>query len=173
MLRTSVLVIVISKEDVSGMWIVGGSGKCCAVKGCHNSYRKLKNFLDQECYEHKPKTRSDCQCPRPFKLHKMRPTDESRRQWLAALNWNFPPVTSTYAPSTLWTDNQRQKILIPTFAGYDRPLRRREDDDRVRRRWDYSLLFTRLKPYCDFTINRLLEIGSWFSLFTFSMMLCA
>uniref|UniRef100_A0A8C2APC3 DDE Tnp4 domain-containing protein n=1 Tax=Cyprinus carpio TaxID=7962 RepID=A0A8C2APC3_CYPCA len=60
----------------------GGSGKFCAAKGCHNSYRKLKNFLDQECYDHRPTIRAECKCPRPFKLHKMPSDDEGKRQWL-------------------------------------------------------------------------------------------
>ncbi len=103
----------------------GGSGRFCAVKGCHNSYRKLKNFLDQECYEHKPTIRAECQCPRPFKLHKMPSDDESKRQWLAALNLKFPPrnvnvCSFHFVDRQPTTENPHPEVWL----GYDRPLRK-------------------------------------------------
>ncbi len=76
--------------------------------------------------EHKPKTRSDCQCPRPFKLHKMPSDDESRRQWLAALNLKFPPrnvnvCSFHFVDRQPTTENPHPEILL----GYDRPLRKK------------------------------------------------
>uniref|UniRef100_A0A672M5F3 THAP-type domain-containing protein n=1 Tax=Sinocyclocheilus grahami TaxID=75366 RepID=A0A672M5F3_SINGR len=102
------------------------SGKFCAVKGCHNSYRKLKMFLDQECYEHKPTIRAECKCPRPFKLHKMPSDDEGKRQWLAALNLKCPP-RNIHVCSFHFVDRQpsTENPYPELWLGYDRPLRKK------------------------------------------------
>ncbi len=113
---------------MSSIWLPSEQtflGRFCAVKGCHNSYRKLKNFLDQECYEHKPTIRAECQCPRPFKLHKMPSDDESKRQWLAALNLKFPPrnvnvCSFHFVDRHPTTENPHPEVWL----GYDRPLRK-------------------------------------------------
>uniref|UniRef100_A0A8C1NFV7 THAP-type domain-containing protein n=1 Tax=Cyprinus carpio TaxID=7962 RepID=A0A8C1NFV7_CYPCA len=100
----------------------GGSGKFCAAKGCHNSYRKLKKFLDQECNEHKPTIRAECKCPRPFKLHKMPSDDVCKRQWLAALNLKCPPrpvCSFHFVDRQPTTENPYPELWL----GYDRPLK--------------------------------------------------
>ncbi|XP_026113187.1 uncharacterized protein LOC113091771 [Carassius auratus] len=108
----------------------GGSGKFCAAKGCHNSYRKLKNFLDQECYDHKPTIRAECKCPRPFKLHKMPSDDDGKRHWLAALNLKCPP-RNVHVCSLTDRQPTTENPYPELWLGYDRPLSKK----RRRRTW--------------------------------------
>uniref|UniRef100_A0A672PN14 THAP-type domain-containing protein n=1 Tax=Sinocyclocheilus grahami TaxID=75366 RepID=A0A672PN14_SINGR len=112
----------------------GGSGKFSAVKGCHNSYRKLKRFLDQDWYEHKPTIRAECKCPRPFKVHKMPSDGEGKRQWLAALNLKCPS-RNVHVCSFHSVDRQptTEKPYPELWLRYDRPLRKKR-----RRRYEHK-----------------------------------
>ncbi|XDV43509.1 hypothetical protein PO909_011982 [Leuciscus waleckii] len=106
----------------------GGSGRICSVKGCHNSYRKLKKLLDNECYDHKPATRAECTCPKPFKFHRMPSDDEGKRKWLAALNLKFPP-RNIHVCSFHFVDRQptTENPFPELWLGYDRPLKHTEN----------------------------------------------
>lgn len=61
----------------------------CAVRGCHNSWRKRNLTLSQLCYEHQKK-RSEC-CGPAFTLHRPPVKEKDRRAWLKALNLKNPP----------------------------------------------------------------------------------
>ena len=69
-------------------------------------------MLENKRYEHKGEHRSECQCPRPFALHKMLKEDEAKRAWLAALNLKLPPEIFMFAPSILWTKSQLLYFLF-------------------------------------------------------------
>ncbi|XP_039538234.1 GATA zinc finger domain containing 2Ab isoform X2 [Pimephales promelas] len=66
------------------------SGSTCAVSGCYNNSKKLKDLKKIICFEHQ-KIRDECPCPAPYGLHCM-PTKEERKQaWLVALKLKNPP----------------------------------------------------------------------------------
>ncbi|XP_051549979.1 GATA zinc finger domain containing 2Ab isoform X2 [Myxocyprinus asiaticus] len=68
------------------------SGFTCAVSGCYNSSKKLKNFQENLCIEHQ-KIRNECPCPAPYALHSMPKNEERKQAWLAALKLKSPQKT--------------------------------------------------------------------------------
>ena len=67
------------------------SGTTCAVRGCTYNRTKLIQWLKRECFEHKPKTKSECSCERLYSFHPLPKDDESNRIWRKNLNLKTPP----------------------------------------------------------------------------------
>lgn len=67
------------------------TGIICAVKGCHNNWYKRKRFLEQVCFDHKPRTRVECGCEAPYNLHPPPKNEEALKLWLKAINLDKPP----------------------------------------------------------------------------------
>ena len=96
------------------------SGTTCAVVGCSNNSKKIKNLLETECFDHKIRRR-ECPCPVPYRLHSM---PQSRRlDWLAVLKLKHPPkkvyVCSHHFVHKRPTEDHPNPEL---FLGYDRPV---------------------------------------------------
>ncbi|KAM4524927.1 uncharacterized protein PAE49_001045 isoform 2-T2 [Odontesthes bonariensis] len=68
-----------------------GSGTTCAVVGCTNSRKHLNEWLDRECFDHKPATKRQCPCPPLFTFFRKPDTDSESRAWLKALDLKKPP----------------------------------------------------------------------------------
>ena len=68
-----------------------GSGTTCAVVGCKNSRKHLNEWLDRECYNHKPATKRQCPCAPLFTFFRKPDSDLESRTWLKALNVKKPP----------------------------------------------------------------------------------
>ena len=68
-----------------------GSGTTCAVIGCTKSWKHLNEWLDRQCYDHKPATKRRCGCPPLFAFHSKPDGDSESRAWLKALNLKKPP----------------------------------------------------------------------------------
>ena len=66
------------------------SGSTCAVAGCYNNSRKLRDFSETVCIEHQ-QLRQTCPCPPPYSFHSMPTREERRRAWLKALRLKYPP----------------------------------------------------------------------------------
>lgn len=96
------------------------SGSTCAVVGCSNNSRKLKQFMETECYIHKV-IRTDCDCSAPYRLHTM--PQNRKTEWLAALKLKHPPrkiyVCSYHFVNKRPTDDYPNPEL---YLGYERPL---------------------------------------------------
>ncbi|XP_042367469.1 uncharacterized protein LOC121961516 [Plectropomus leopardus] len=67
------------------------SGSTCAVSGCYNNTKKVKDFLETSCCLFHYKLRRDCMCPAPYRLHSMPRNQERRAAWLKALRLKRPP----------------------------------------------------------------------------------
>ena len=97
------------------------SGTTCAVAGCHNNSRKLKDFSETSCLEHS-QLRRTCPCAAPYALHGMPRKEERRLAWLAALRLKYPPkrvfVCSFHFVDKKPTDLHPDPEL---YLGYDRP----------------------------------------------------
>ncbi|CAL8319437.1 unnamed protein product [Arctogadus glacialis] len=63
-----------------------GSGTTCAVVGCTNSRKHLNEWLNRECFDHKPATKRQCLCPPLFEFFRKPDADSESRAWLKALN---------------------------------------------------------------------------------------
>lgn len=102
--------------------IIMSSGSTCAVVGCTNNSRKLKDFMNGACFQHNLQTRKTCLCPVPYALHSI-PKDEAKtREWLAALKLKQPPKR-VYVCSFHFFDHKPTE-LHPNpelFLGYERP----------------------------------------------------
>lgn len=98
------------------------SGTTCAVRGCTYNQTKLNDWLKLECFDHKPKTKSECSCPRWYSFHRLPNDDEAKRNWLKNLNLKKPPKT-LYVCSFHFVDKTpTQDKPYPTlFLGYERP----------------------------------------------------
>ncbi|XP_076154962.1 uncharacterized protein LOC143138353 [Alosa pseudoharengus] len=68
-----------------------GSGTTCAVVGCKNSRKHLNEWLDRECYDHKPATKRQCPCAPLFTFFRKPDSDLESRTWLKTLNVKKPP----------------------------------------------------------------------------------
>uniref|UniRef100_A0A3P9CUQ4 THAP-type domain-containing protein n=1 Tax=Maylandia zebra TaxID=106582 RepID=A0A3P9CUQ4_9CICH len=99
------------------------SGSTCAVVGCHNNSRKLKNALETFCLEHQ-QLRKACPCPPPYALHSMpRNCGKDRKlAWLAALRLKHPPKR-VYVCSFHFIDKKPTELHPDPelYLGYDRP----------------------------------------------------
>jgi len=85
-----IYVIIICIYAYSELEFKMSSGSTCAVSGCYNNSKKLKDLKKIICFEHQ-KIRDECPCPAPYALHCM-PTKEERKQaWLVALKLKNPP----------------------------------------------------------------------------------
>ncbi|KAK0153581.1 hypothetical protein N1851_004647 [Merluccius polli] len=92
----------------SCVYVVLFIGSTCAVVGCTNNTRKLKDFTNETCFQHKT-MRWTC-CPAPYALHS-KPKDATKaREWLAALKLKYP----LKKPTEL---NPNPEL----FLGYERP----------------------------------------------------
>ena len=101
-------------------WLNMSSDTTCAVVGCSNNSKKIKNLLETECFDHKIRRR-ECPCPVPYRLHSM---PQSRRlDWLAVLKLKHPPkkvyVCSHHFVHKRPTEDHPNPEL---FLGYDRPV---------------------------------------------------
>ena len=68
------------------------SGTTCAVRGCTYNRTKLNNWLKSECFDHKPKKKIECSCPKWYSFHPLpKDDDEAKRNWLKNLNLKHPP----------------------------------------------------------------------------------
>lgn len=95
------------------------SGTTCAVVGCIHNSRKLKDFMNGACYDHKV-NRKSCGCPAPYALHSM-PRD-AKREWLAALKLKHPPKR-VFVCSFHFVEHKPTE-LHPNpelYLGYERP----------------------------------------------------
>lgn len=101
------------------------SGVTCAVRQCHNNQRRLNDILCAECFEHKPLTRQECPCGRPFNLHYAN-SEDVRRQWNAQLQLKKPPA-KMYVCSFHFVDREPTKLNPdPTlYVGYSRVVKTR------------------------------------------------
>ncbi|XP_078099863.1 uncharacterized protein LOC144512801 isoform X2 [Sander vitreus] len=101
-------------------------GSTCAVVGCTNNTRKLKDYMNGTCFQHK-RTRLTC-CPAPYALHSM-PKDETKtREWLAALKLKNPPKR-VYVCSYHFIDHKPTELhpKPELFLGYERqPVKKRQ-----------------------------------------------
>uniref|UniRef100_A0A672JI91 THAP-type domain-containing protein n=1 Tax=Salarias fasciatus TaxID=181472 RepID=A0A672JI91_SALFA len=67
------------------------SGRMCAVIGFKNTQKRLNEWLNRECYDHKPATKRSCPCAPLFSFFKKPKDDYKSRMWLKALNLKKPP----------------------------------------------------------------------------------
>uniref|UniRef100_A0A667W8G4 THAP-type domain-containing protein n=1 Tax=Myripristis murdjan TaxID=586833 RepID=A0A667W8G4_9TELE len=113
------------------------SGTCCAVRGCTNNQRKLNLWLDEQCFEHAPRTKRECSCVQRYTFHRLPTDEEARRMWLKNLNLKRPPKT-LYVCSFHFIDKKpTEENPHPTlWLGYDRPPDKKR---RVLRRIDSSV----------------------------------
>ncbi|KAL3980345.1 transcriptional repressor p66 [Sarotherodon galilaeus] len=97
------------------------SGSTCAVVGCHNNSRKLKNALETFCLEHQ-QLRKACPCPPPYALHSMPRKEDRKLAWLAALRLKHPPKR-VYVCSFHFIDKKPTELHPDPelYLGYDRP----------------------------------------------------
>lgn len=95
------------------------------MMGCHNSYRRLNEILQRECFDHKPLTRQECECPRPFKFHTPKDAD-SEREWKAKLKLMCPPK-KLYVCSHHFIDKQPTctNPFPQLYLGYANPVKTR------------------------------------------------
>lgn len=101
------------------------AGYHCAVIGCHYNQRKLNDLLCRECFDHKPLTRQECCCERPFDFYK--PTSEQeRREWLAKLKLKKPPL-NLWVCSFHFVDKKPtfENPLPQKFLGYESAIKTR------------------------------------------------
>ncbi|KAK7495566.1 hypothetical protein BaRGS_00013264 [Batillaria attramentaria] len=100
------------------------SGGTCSVHGCTNNQRKLNALLDQPCFDHKPRKRSECSCDPPYRLHRMPPGDsEVRRQWLAALKRKHPPANVFACSFHFVGGKPSQQHPVPElYLGYEKKV---------------------------------------------------
>lgn len=92
-----------------------GSGTTCAVRGCHYNRKKLNVWLKQECYDHKPLTKSDCSCPQWYHFYRLPTDEEDRRIWLRNLYLKRPPK-ALYVCSFHFVDKKpTEKNPYPTL----------------------------------------------------------
>lgn len=116
------------------------SGTTCAVRGCHNNQTKLNLWLKQECYDHKPLTKSQCSCPQRFSFYRLPTAEEDRRIWLRNLYLKKPPKT-LYVCSFHFVDKKpTAENPYPTlWLGYYRPPEKKR---RKRQRKETSTVST-------------------------------
>ena len=96
------------------------SGTTCAVVGCTRNSRRLKEYMDGDCYDHRGVNRRMCGCPVPYGLHAMPKTKS--RQWLAALKLKRPPKR-VHVCSYHFIDKKPTELhpIPELFLGYNRP----------------------------------------------------
>ncbi|XP_037550252.1 uncharacterized protein LOC119426742 [Nematolebias whitei] len=103
-------------------------GSTCAVVGCHNSSRKLKDELETYCFAHQ-QLRKACVCPARYELHSMPRKEDRKRAWLAALKLKYPPKR-VYVCSFHFIDKKPTELHPDPelYLGYDRapPKKRRQ-----------------------------------------------
>ena len=116
------------------------TGAHCAVRGCSNNYGRLQEWLDRECFDHKPETKRNCPCPPMYALHS-KPKDECEsRMWLKNLNLKKPPKTIFvcsfhFVDKKPTTDNPYPEL----YLGYERkPTKTRRVLKRVVRQTDHG-----------------------------------
>lgn len=100
------------------------TGIVCAVRGCHNNWYKRKSYLEQECYDHRPRTRNVCGCEAPYDLHPPPKNEETLRLWIKALKLLKPPKRP-YVCSFHFVDKRptKEHPLPEKWLGYDVPIR--------------------------------------------------
>ncbi|MCI4383275.1 hypothetical protein PGIGA_G00024430, partial [Pangasianodon gigas] len=99
------------------------TGIVCAVRGCHNNWYKRKRFLEQVCFDHKPRTRAECGCDAPYNLHPPPKNEQALRLWLKALNLEKPPKRP-YVCSFHFVDKRptEEHPYPEKWLGYDAPV---------------------------------------------------
>lgn len=102
------------------------SGTCCAVCGCTNNQAKLNLWLQEQCFEHAPRTKRECCCESRYSFHRPPRDEEPRRMWLKQLNLKKPPKT-LYVCSFHFVDKKpTEEHLHPAlWLGYERPPEKR------------------------------------------------
>ncbi|XP_039652099.1 uncharacterized protein LOC120556523 [Perca fluviatilis] len=100
------------------------TGIVCAVRRCHNNWYKRKLYLEQECFNHRTRTRAECGCDAPFDLYPLPKNEESLRLWLKALNLKKPPkrpyVCSFHFVNTRPTEDHP---VPEKWLGYEVPIK--------------------------------------------------
>uniref|UniRef100_A0A8C9YWI5 THAP-type domain-containing protein n=1 Tax=Sander lucioperca TaxID=283035 RepID=A0A8C9YWI5_SANLU len=100
------------------------TGIVCAVRGCRNNWYKRKIYLEQECFNHRTRTRAECGCDAPFDLYPPPKNEESLRLWLKALNLKKPPkrpyVCSFHFVNTRPTEDHP---IPEKWLGYEVPIK--------------------------------------------------
>ncbi|KAK0135787.1 hypothetical protein N1851_028351 [Merluccius polli] len=103
------------------------SGTTCAVCGCTYNRTKLNNWLKSECFDHKPKKKGECSCPKWYSFHRLPiDDDEKKRSWLKNLNLKYPPkccyVCSFHFVDKAPTEENPNPTL---YLGYEMPPERK------------------------------------------------
>ncbi|KAM4524947.1 uncharacterized protein PAE49_001055 isoform 2-T2 [Odontesthes bonariensis] len=105
-----------------------GSGMKCAVVGCTSSRKHLNEWLDRECFDHKPATKRQCPCPPFFTFFRKPDTDSESRAWLKALDLKKPPrnvfVCSHHFADKRPTEDHPFPELWLGYNRFTRPKRR-------------------------------------------------
>ncbi|KAG7327343.1 hypothetical protein KOW79_008949 [Hemibagrus wyckioides] len=98
------------------------TGIICSVRGCHNNWYKRKRFLEQVCFDHKPRTRAECGCEAPYNLHPPPCNERARQLWLKALNLEKAPKRP-YVCSFHFVDRRptKEHPYPEKWLGYDAP----------------------------------------------------
>ncbi|XDV25477.1 hypothetical protein PO909_029393 [Leuciscus waleckii] len=100
------------------------TGIVCAVRGCHNNWYKRKIYLEQECFDHRPRTRAECGCEAPYDLYPPPRNEESLRLWLKALNLKKPPKRPYVCSFHFVNKTPTEDHPIPEkWLGYDVPIK--------------------------------------------------
>ncbi|XP_046891462.1 uncharacterized protein si:ch211-113p18.3 [Hypomesus transpacificus] len=99
-----------------------GSGTTCAVVGCKHSRKHLNEWLNRECYDHKPATKRQCPCAPLFKFFRKPDTDSESRTWLKALNLKKPP-RNVFVCSYHFVDQKptKENPFPELWLGHNRP----------------------------------------------------
>uniref|UniRef100_A0A672IZY4 THAP-type domain-containing protein n=1 Tax=Salarias fasciatus TaxID=181472 RepID=A0A672IZY4_SALFA len=104
----------------------------CAVIGCKNSQKCLNEWLDRECYDHKPATKRSCPCAPLFSFFKKPKDDYKLRMWLKALNLKKLPK-NIFVCSFHFVEKKptKENPFPELWMGYNRsPQRRRRSFER-------------------------------------------
>ena len=97
----------------------------CSVRGCHNNWKKRWEFLQQECFEHRPQLRSQCTCGAPHDLHPPPKEDEALGLWLKALNLKNPPKRPFVCSFHFVHKKPTKEHPYPEkWLGYEAPLKK-------------------------------------------------
>ena len=80
--------------------MVKSSGTVCAARGCHYNRTKPNNWLKEECFIHKPETKSDCACPQWYHFHRLLKDKDAKMIWLKRprLKTNTQSCTCMFIP---------------------------------------------------------------------------
>ncbi len=101
---------------VVSLFISAMSSIVCSV----NNWKKRREFLQQECFEHRPLLRAECTCGAPYNLHPPPNEGEALRLWLKALNLKKTPKRP-FVCSFHFVDRKptKEHPYLEKWLGYD------------------------------------------------------